>query len=755
MLGQIVRAATETQEDEPIEVRRARVRKRVARHAAPPDQLRVAEFLGELAGSPFPDDDSVRLRAARADASLMRDQLEHAWTTWLGAESGAKPVLLVLEDVHWGDLPSLRLIDVALRTMRNRPWLVLALGRPDVHEAFPRLWVDRRVHEIRLEELSPRACEALVRAALGEAAGAEVVTRLVEQSAGVPFYLEELVRAEASGRGSQVPETVLGMLQARLERLDLDTRRVLRAASVFGGSFQRGGVAALCGGDDRVREVLAALEEHELVERRPDGSSRDTEFVFRHALVRDAAYASLTEADRALGHRLAGRWLEDKGDPDAVTLAEHFERAGDSTAAVRWFQRAAEQALDGFDLEATVSRATRGIACGAEGEQLGALRLLQSEAHLWRGDLGGAEREALSAMRDLPPGSARWFKAALGLLMQSASQGREDQIERFIGELAESQSTQRSGAETTAFALSLRLLAMKGNRLVARLFFDRLAAIDRETPNEPSISAMLPAGQFYWWSFIDWDPWARMKACERGVRECALVGHVMHTAMSRVHVAWSYWRAGAPEDAKRILEETLELATARGVGGLVPDFASVHLGAALGLLGRSDEGESALTQAIPRLVGSGNWLIGALARVELAALHLTAGAAAAAEQQARIACEALTPVPPVRLGAEVVLARALLALGESTRALAVARGAVQVIDSSGCVTEADVRVRLAHADALAACGDGEGAERELQRAAALLGDRAARIPDLVWRNRFLNNVPEHASLLARYPIPIS
>jgi hypothetical protein len=275
-----------------------------------------------------------------------------------------------------------------------------------------------------------------------------VVSRLVEQSAGVPLYLEELIRAEASGRGSQVPETVLGMLQARLERLDVETRRVLRAASVFGGSFPRSGVAALCGVGSRVREVLAALEEHELVERRGDGKfPGDAEFVFRHALVRDAAYASLTEDDRALGHRLAGRWLEDKGDPDAVTLAQHFERANDSAAAVRWFRRAAEQALDGFDLEAAVSRASRGIACGAEGEALGALRLLQSEAHLWRGDLVGAEREALLAMRDLPRGSARWFKAALGLLMQSASLGREDQIERFIRELADSPSTVRSGAQ--------------------------------------------------------------------------------------------------------------------------------------------------------------------------------------------------------------------------------------------------------------------------------------------------------------------
>src|SRR5262249_34708071 len=124
------------------------------------------------------------------------------------------------------------------------------------------------------------------------------------------------------------------------------------------------------------------------------------------------------------------------------------------------------------------------------------------------------------------------------------------QIERFIRELAESPSTERSGAQTAAFALALRLLAMMGNRPVPRLFFDRLVAIDVETSAEPSITAMLPAGQFYWWSFIEWDPWARVRASERCARECELVGDVMNMAMAQIHVAWSRLRAGPAEGAE-------------------------------------------------------------------------------------------------------------------------------------------------------------------------------------------------------------
>src|SRR6185369_14600499 len=80
-------------------------------------------------------------------------------------------------------------------------------------------------------------------------------------------------------------------------------------------------------------------------------------------MVREAAYAMLTPADRALGHRLAGRWLERLGERDAMMLAEHLERGGLPARASGWYRRAAEDALEGNDLEAVLARADRGLAC--------------------------------------------------------------------------------------------------------------------------------------------------------------------------------------------------------------------------------------------------------------------------------------------------------------------------------------------------------------------------------------------------------
>src|SRR5262249_38589895 len=162
--------------------------------------------------------------------------------------------------------------------------------------------------EMRLGELGKRASERLVREVLG-AVPAAVVERVVEQAGGNAFYLEELIRAVAEGRGDELPETGLAMVQERIEALPAPARPVLRAASVFGGAFWRSGVAALLGEEDNVdlRVDVDLLVEREVV--RPRATSRfpnEVELVFRHTTVRDAAYEMLTESDRALGHRLAG-----------------------------------------------------------------------------------------------------------------------------------------------------------------------------------------------------------------------------------------------------------------------------------------------------------------------------------------------------------------------------------------------------------------------------------------------------------------
>ena len=158
--------------------------------------------------------------------------------------------------------------------------------------------------------------------------------RLVPLSDGNAFYLEELIRAAAEGQRDDLPETVVAMVQARLGALDDDARRILRAASVFGEVFFR---------------------------RKPSRFAGEEDHAFRHALLREGAYSTLTDEDRALGHRLAGEWLEQHGEQDPLALAEHFERGGDGARAGLHDLRAAEQAYRGGDSTAVIARAKRAL----------------------------------------------------------------------------------------------------------------------------------------------------------------------------------------------------------------------------------------------------------------------------------------------------------------------------------------------------------------------------------------------------------
>src|SRR5262249_20411666 len=149
----------------------------------------------------------------------------------------------------------------------------------------------------RLGELRRKAGERLCQAVLGDDVPAETIANLVSLSGGNVFHLEELIRAVAEGKHDLLPQTVLAMAHARLESLEPEARHLLRAAAIYGETFWPGGVRALVGDDDvRVDEWLADLTRREVVTPRADSRfAGESEYAFRHGLVREAAEAALTE----------------------------------------------------------------------------------------------------------------------------------------------------------------------------------------------------------------------------------------------------------------------------------------------------------------------------------------------------------------------------------------------------------------------------------------------------------------------------
>jgi tetratricopeptide (TPR) repeat protein len=787
LLGDAIRGAAGIQAGEPLDARQKKLRARVARQLPPSEAPRVTEFLGELCGIPFPDGQSVQLRAARRDALLMGDQMRRAWEDLLAAETQAQPVVLILEDLHWGDLPTVKLIDAALRRLKEQPLMVLAFGRPEVHQIFPNLWGERSLYEIRLGALTRRASERLVRQILGPEVSAEAVAVLLERADGNAFYLEELIRTAASGNSGTLPETVLAMVEARLEGFEAEARRLMRAGSVFGQTFWRGGLVALLGGASQaatVGEWLAVLEEREVISRSGEGRFPDEpEYVFRHALFREAAYAMLTEADRTLGHRLAGRWLEQIGESDAMILAAHLERGGLPARAARWYRRAAEEALEGNDLEAAVTRAGRGLGCisaaasmgpssratvemrltlelsalstrtphppGSEQAEAGPLHLLLAEAHRWRGKLAEAEQESLEAVTALPTGSPLWYRAASEAVLAG---GRLGHVELMVdaAELLRAQAPSESEASEAAEAKIIALCRANAELLTAgryELADAFLRAIDELFEQHPGHS-----------------PGARARAQDAHARRALILGDLgeflrlatlalqgfervsnLRTACAlQVSVGYAQLQLGAYAEAERTLSEALCAADRLGLTGLSPS-AKENLGQALAGLGRWDEAEALTRDAVAAFSAQGDRRMEVGGRIYLTLMLGAAGELANAEEEARAAL-AIAPPPPLRAYALAALAQVLLRAQRGGEALLAAREAVDLLDTLGSIEEGEALLRLVYAEALHAEGDPRAASAILDARDRLL-EQAAKIGDAALRRSFLERVPENARTL--------
>src|SRR5262249_35946069 len=156
-----------------------------------------------------------------------------------------------------------------------------------------------------------------------------------------------------------------------------------------------------------VSDLLATLVEQEvLVARRDSRFPGERELAFRHALIREGAYATLTAEDRHLAHRLAGDWLGQHGEADPMVLAGHFELGGQPARAAEFYLRAAEQALHVLDLEAVIARADLGLGCAPPVELRLALLGVLSEASLRSQRVRISEAEEL--VRAAPRGYLPW-----------------------------------------------------------------------------------------------------------------------------------------------------------------------------------------------------------------------------------------------------------------------------------------------------------------------------------------------------------
>jgi serine/threonine protein kinase/tetratricopeptide (TPR) repeat protein len=758
LLGQALRGACGLLDGEPLELRRSKLRARVAEHVPAAERVRIAEFLGEIVGTPMPDEDSVTLRAARNDPQLLGDQMREAWADFVAAECRAQPVILVLEDLHWGDSATVRFVDWVLRRRDGMRLLVLALARPDVHDLFPRLWAERSCQEIRLRELSPRACERLIRQVLGPDLSAERVARIVELADGNAFHLEELIRATAERAAEKLPETVVAMVQSRLAALEPGSRRILRAASIFGETVWSGGISALLGGED-VREGMALLVEREIL--RPRLSSRfagEEEFGFRHELLREGAYAMLTEADRVLGHRLAGQWLQAHGECEALVLAEHFERGGMLEQAAAHYLRAAQLLLaGGGDWQSIRTRVQQGLACVETGDTRIALMGVFCEVAIWTPNAFAEAIQYAKQMQHLVvPGSEAWAHALSMLLLTSLAQDDMRVFRGLLDEFRPEVVIAREAIAPMCIGLSsvVYVISVMGQLdLAEEVLGHALAIASLHDDEDPVASAYLMLLQGTLDAYVGNDPWSSLGQLQQASDCFQAIGHRQFMAGTSIIIACISLWLGLFAEAEQELE-----------CNAASDYDMARLGplARVALLSHRGAHHEAVDVAT-RMIESGADRSRAMyirrAHWALADALFAAGELERAEWQAQHARELLTRFRVDHIAVSATLAAIQLAAGRSEEALATAEQALAEYDNIGaCGFFRGPYLRVVHIEALLATGREAQAREAIAVARQKLLAIADRIKNPYCRASFLENVPENVrtlELARRYPAAVS
>jgi predicted ATPase/class 3 adenylate cyclase len=333
-LGEIVKAHTGILETDPSHEAEGKLRRSVE-NVLSEDVDWVERHLRPLVG----------LGGEQELAGDYRAEAFAAWRRFLEAIAGERPLVLVFEDLHWADEGLLDFIDHLVDWAAGVPILVACTARPELLTRRAG-WGGGKPNALTLS-LSPLDDDQTARllAALLERSvlPAETQSALLQRAGGNPLYAEEFVRMMtdrnlASGDGElPVPESVQGIVAARLDALADEEKALLQDAAVVGKIFWLGTVAGIGSVERAAAEVfLHKLERKEFVRREPRSSvAAETEYAFRHLLVRDVAYGQIPRGPRGEKHRLAAEWIESLGRPDdhAEMLAHHYLTALELTRA--------------------------------------------------------------------------------------------------------------------------------------------------------------------------------------------------------------------------------------------------------------------------------------------------------------------------------------------------------------------------------------------------------------------------------------
>jgi class 3 adenylate cyclase/tetratricopeptide (TPR) repeat protein len=357
-LGEILRSAAGIALRDPVEVAADKLRSSVSEALSgvgvpDSDVLQSIFALAMTAGISMPDNPLEHM-----EPRAVADELSRAWPRFAAAYAARGPTVFVVEDLHWAEAQLLDMLERLLARTEG-PLLLVTTARPEFAQGHPEFGAAREdFSTVSLRPLTQAQSAELMEGLLTEAhIHRELREEILAKAEGNPFFLEEIIRrlidegaivregdrwtATSAARTVVLPDTVHGLLAARIDALPREEKRVLQEAAVIGRVFWEEPVARSMGNGE-VSSALLRLERRGLVFARPTSTiSGQIEFMFKHALVRDVAYASLPKARRAKAHAEHAAWIEELAggrlDEFVELIAHHYRTAAaEEDADLAW-----------------------------------------------------------------------------------------------------------------------------------------------------------------------------------------------------------------------------------------------------------------------------------------------------------------------------------------------------------------------------------------------------------------------------------
>jgi class 3 adenylate cyclase len=581
-LADIVKADAGILDTDTAAIAHDRLRRAARALVDAPEAGRLADALRPLVGLP--------------GDSLPAEEAQSAWRRYLVAMAARAPTVLVFEDLHWADESMLRFLDLLATAAREVPLLLLATARPElVDRDGSRVGAITGSLTITLPGLRADGMATLYghllgrHSAISAAAAAEGPTagrlrRLVELAGGNPLYAQEYVRMlvergvapRAARDGADdlpMPDGVHSVIANRVDLLEPADRSVLQAAAVVGMQFWPGAVAAALGRPSgSVERSLRRLEQREFVSERLESTvAGQSEFQFRHVLVRDVCYQRLPRTERVARHERTAEWLETlsrrRHSDLAEVLAHHrwtaHEIARTLGVPARRHARAARRALY---LAARRAYALHAFDAATHHTDR-ALALLDAEAAPEPAAGTNGDPDGDGPHRRRPGGGVPdrlrlelfateigFYRDRAGFLVGDAVDRLQVLAEQLTGSADAGAGGERAAAAARAWTLLGQAAWLRGDRGAALGFLDRAVALFDPLPDSAEkIDAYAELGRLH---MLDYECEPAIAAAGTAAAMALRLGLVEAQAQARITIATARYESGDPDGFEELRRVT-------------------------------------------------------------------------------------------------------------------------------------------------------------------------------------------------------